>query len=408
MTESNSLTLLIDAQALQGADPERGIPRWLSEFASALKQRGVNCVGLTNPSLRTIHPQFVKCFQQVSENQRGIVRQLVDNRRTVYVVGSPLEPVRPVRALLPDHILDAGIPIATVMHDLALYRYPHFYQVHVGDEKTYAARRTLFRWTDKFLSISQSTARDVVELWKVPSDRVVVVGSGVSDFFQPDDNPISIPAARFVLTVGRRDPRKQTDFLIKMFAGLPANLKSHLKLVIVCRLDDEISDVWRSLALEVGLGDDQLVLTGLINDTDLRDLYRKCDVFVEPSLFEGFGLPLAEAAACGAVAICSRSSSLPEIIDTTENLFDPTDLKAATALLERALTDSALRARLKKASLLSPRAHRWDAVGARAHTLLDVMARKVNIPQVFASDYLDRGLPRGALGRTIPLACIDD
>jgi glycosyltransferase involved in cell wall biosynthesis len=193
-----------------------------------------------------------------------------------------------------------------------------------------------------------------------------------------------------------------------MFAGLPAGLRSELKLVVVCRLDDEIAQTWRSLAHELGLHGDQLVLTGLIDDARLRDLYRQCEVFVEPSQFEGFGLPLAEAAACGAVAICSNTSSLPEVIPTSENLFDPTDLRAATALLEDALTKSQLRTRLREAAHQSQQTHRWDAVADRALTILAAMAREVEVPQASLADYLRRGFPVGAIGRTIPQACIDD
>lgn len=408
MNESKDLTLLVDAQALQGSDPERGIPRWLAEFAKALKQRKVNCIGLTNPLLRDIHSQFEECFNHVTENRRGNVRELVADRRVVYLVGSALEPVRPVRSLLPDHILDAGIHIATVVYDLALYRFPEFYQTRPGDTKTYLARKLLFRSTDRFLAISESTAHDVVEFWGVLPQRVTVVGSGVSDVFRSTDTPTIAPSTRFVLAVGRRDPRKQTAFLIKMFARLPSSLRERLKLVVVCRLDDEIARVWRALASKEGLQDDQLVLTGLVDDAHLRDLYRTCEVFVEPSLFEGFGLPLAEAAACGAVTICSKTSSMPEIVQTSENLFDPTDLAEATALLEAALTDLGLRTRLREAARLSKDTHQWDVVAAKALTVFGEMAREVTVPRATVADYLRRGFPLGAIGRTIPLACIDD
>lgn len=408
MTSPLATTFLVDAQALQGNDPERGIPRWLGEFSRALRGRDVKCVGLTNPDLRDLPVQFHDCFDEVIENRRPLVRNATAGNRVVYVVGSPFEPIRPIRNFIPDHILEAGMPIATVMYDLALYRYPEFYQIRPGDAETYAARRRLFQWSDLFLAISDATARDLVEIWQVPSDRISVIGTGISAAFVPSDERSPDAPNPFVLCVGRRDPRKQTAFLIKMFAQLPLELRARLKLVIVCRLDSETEEQWRFIGRDVGLDDDQLVLTGMISDLELRDLYQNCEVFVEPSLYEGFGLPLAEAAACGAVTICSNSSSLPEVLGTTENLFDPFDLASSAALLERSLTDHVFRSRMKEAALQSVRFHQWTTVATRAHALLGRLATEVSIPYASMSDYLARGFPRVAIGRSIPLTCLDN
>lgn len=408
MDEQSPVGVLLDVQALQGEDPERGIPRWLADFSRSLRHQGHYCVGLTNPLLRDIHSQFKDCFDALIQNRRSSIRRAITGRRVVYVVGSPFEPVRPIRSLIPDHILDSQIPIATLMYDLALYRFPEYYQIRAGDHQTYAARKTAFQRSDHFLCISQSTANDVKQLWDVPPERISVVGSGISDYFRPPDEPEESTIGPFVMTVGRGDPRKQTSFLIEMFGGLPSVVFSDFKLVVVCRLDSRIEAAWRHLAMQVGLGEDQLVLTGVVEDSKLRHLYRTCEVFVEPSLFEGFGMPLAEAVACGAVAISSNSSSLPEILQCPESLFDPRDLGEATRLLERALCDSAFRSHLRQCGRRAREIHQWDYVASKAIATLEVLAREVTIPGASVDDYVNRGFPRAALGRTIPLACFDD
>ncbi len=404
-------TLLVDAQCLQGKDPERGIPRWVSNFVGSLQSYGVECVGLTNPELQDLPSRFHSCFDLVTPNTRSAVREAVIGRYVAYLVASPLEPVRPIRALLPDHILQSGIPVVPIIHDLALYLFPDFYQTRIGDVEIYQARQLLFSASDMFWAISENSRRDVVRLWGVPEHKVHVVGTGVNDFFiwnERDERRLDPHERRFVFTVGRSDPRKQTTFTIDAYAQLTEEERSEIDLVITCRLDEETERLWRDRARAAGIPDSNLILTGLVDDIELRRLYRSCDVFIEPSLYEGFGLPAGEAASSGAVVITSNNSSLPEILNFPEATFDPHDLGDAVRLLRLALFDESFRARSRVAGSQVPIIHKWDRVGQRAQSLLAGIARRVNVPHADRQDYMNRGFPNGAIGRTIPLACLDD
>lgn len=111
------------------------------------------------------------------------------------------------------------------------------------------------------------------------------------------------------------------------------------QLAIVCSFNDEDKAKLRTLAAEHGLPSDALVLTGFVTDEDLLTLYNLCKLFVFPSWHEGFGLPILEAMRCGAPALGSNRSSIPEVLGWEEALFDPMDDLSIRDAMLRALTD---------------------------------------------------------------------
>ena len=118
----------------------------------------------------------------------------------------------------------------------------------------------------------------------------------------------------------------------------------------------------------------QVRFPGFVPDDDLVRLYQAAELFVFPALYEGFGLPIAEAMACGAPVIAARSSSLTELVRDEEALFDPLETASIRAALERALTDDALRQTLRSRKL--DEAHTWRGVAARtAEVYEELVAR---------------------------------
>ncbi|MBM4074531.1 MAG: glycosyltransferase family 4 protein, partial [Planctomycetes bacterium] len=251
-------------QCLQGADPERGIPRWAFGFLSELDRRGVNIVGLENPELQPVHEQFRTPFTTIAPNTRAELRRLSSDHDVVYLCLSPMEPVRPIRSLLPGHVIDAAIPLVSILYDFALYLMPEAYQTRPGDTRTYADRQRVFSKSDLFLCISKSTMRDAETLWSIPSSRLVWAGTGLND----EISKTSVKGADlrefgiegdFVLVVGRADPRKQTAQAIRAFSQLEPELRSRHQLVIACQISDDIRRKWTTLAASCGLDEGQLV-----------------------------------------------------------------------------------------------------------------------------------------------------
>lgn len=392
-------TLLVDVQCLQGDDPERGIPRWTVEFVRALRRRGLHVVGLTNDRLNPVHPIFIDAFDNVVQNSRADLRAITSGVEVVYLCPSMFEPVRPIRSLLPSHVVESGIAITTIAHDLTNYLFPAYYQVRRGDDRLFEARRRLFACADLHFAISRSTARDLVKTWSVPERRVINVGSGISGFFAPQiphdgflqGLGISMP---FVLCVGRADPRKRTMAAIESFARLPNDLRDRLQLVIACKVGQSTQAEWRHHAQTLGVSDASFVITGLVTDEELRFLYSACSLFVEPSEYEGFGFPASEAAACGAPVIVARNSSLVEILECDEATFETHSTQALATHIERGLTDDEFRSRLLAAGASVRRRHDWDLVAERAIDPIKRLARRVTIPR------RECDVPESALGRT--------
>ena len=146
----------------------------------------------------------------------------------------------------------------------------------------------------------------------------------------------------FLLYTGLADPRKNLERLIAAFALLPEELRTTYQLAIVGKVHEEDRERLLSLGQKHGLDNADVVCVGYVPDDDMRLLYNACALFVLPSLHEGFGLPLLEAMACGAPVIGSNCTSIPEIINREDALFDP----AATAGHRQAYGGSAIESRI--------------------------------------------------------------
>jgi glycosyltransferase involved in cell wall biosynthesis/ubiquinone/menaquinone biosynthesis C-methylase UbiE len=225
---------------------------------------------------------------------------------------------------------------------------------------------------DFIFAISESTRQDVIKYLEISADRVINVSGGVSDFFYP------IPASdrqmwlqklsqkfgiqkNFVLYTGGEDWRKNIEGLLKAFAKLPKNFKEQYQIVIACKVTPFFEREIASLALKLGI-ERSLVLTNYVTDEELRALYSTCSLFVFPSFYEGFGLPLLEAISCGAPAIASNSSSLPEILGSVEQLFDPHSVEDLCQLMTEILSDTTLRQKLTEKALQQAKKFTWESV----------------------------------------------
>jgi len=251
-----------------------------------------------------------------------------------------------------------------------------------------------------------------MRLWDIELERTCVIGAGVDPFFTPSDTtPMSLRnigvTKDFVFCVGRADARKQTAFAIEMFAALPVRTRETMQLVISCRVDDNQKLLWYKLGAHLGLSENQLIITGLVTDDLLRALYSKSSVFVEPSLYEGFGFPIAEAASCGTVVISSNTSSMIEILEWSESTFDPKDLVAASLLLDMAINDDSYRVRNLEAGNKVRDRHSWNNVATRTISAIDKLARRIQVPELRLKEIDPREFPSKAIGRTFPITDFD-
>jgi glycosyltransferase involved in cell wall biosynthesis len=166
----------------------------------------------------------------------------------------------------------------------------------------------------------------------------------------------------FVLYTGGIEPRKNIDRLLRAYAGLPAEIQLRHQLLVVCRVEPVDRVRLEGELRELGIAD-RVHFPGFVPDEQLVRLYQAAGLVVFPSLYEGFGLPVAEALACGAAVIASETPALVELVDDPSARFDPHDTRAISSTMERFLENEQSLERLRAKGLDSR--FSWPAVAER-------------------------------------------
>ena len=246
--------------------------------------------------------------------------------------------------------------IPLINHDLYLKNNPDF-------KKFYKSRLAQLNQLDGLLAISQSSAQEAIKYLKINPNKVFNISSACDqNIFNKEgglNSSINIKnLSPFILYSGAIDPRKNVKSLIEAFSKLPIELQDY-KLVLVGKLlpvEEDIVDNWISL---FKIDPSKVIRTGYLPDADLAELYRKCELFVFPSLHEGFGLPVLEAMACGAPVIGSNCTSIPEVIGLETAMFDPRNVVEIKNLMVKSLTSQTFIDVLKKNSLAQSSKFSW-------------------------------------------------
>lgn len=371
---------VVDLQATQNhAHGERGVARTVREHARSLVQHGCVAALALNPNLPFPHrlDGDLLTSPHLRWNTLSQLRQVAQaaDRPLAYYLASPFEVSAHAEGDVPPHVLRGSVPLVVTLYDLIPLVFAERYLREHAVARRYRARAELLHQADLVLSISAHSARDAAERLGMDEHRIKVIGAGVSPFFRPA-SPGEVPelllrhhfpsvTRAFVLTVTGGDERKNTERLLEAWAALPGPVRAEHQLVLAGNLDPPILSAWEAHARAVGIEPDEAIFTGWTPDEVLRALYQRATLFVFPSLYEGFGLPAAEAMACGCPTITSSTSSLPEVMAWPPSTFDPSDVDGMAAAVERGLTDEPFRAELRSRARERARALTWEAVGDR-------------------------------------------
>lgn len=221
--------------------------------------------------------------------------------------------------------------------------------------------------SDKIITISENTKKDLIEIFNLPAKKIEVIYCGVSPNFAPIEDKkiirdiltrynISQPYVLCVATsLGKN---KNLETLIRSFKVLKDKHRVNHRLVIVGRKSEEYEILLR-LASELGI-DDRVVFTGEVLEDELICIYNGADVFVFPSLYEGFGLPPLEAMACGLPVVVANTSSLPEVVKDAGILVEPCDVEQIAESIYKIISDSEFKNNLIKKSLERAKAFSWE------------------------------------------------
>jgi glycosyltransferase involved in cell wall biosynthesis len=252
---------------------------------------------------------------------------------------------------------------------------------------------------DAIITVSQQSKADIVRYLHVKSEDVAVIPEAANSAYREMSQAEIAPAlARhnidfpYILYVGSVEARKNLPRLLEAYAGL-RNWLRQWKLVIVGARKWKFSPVFETVQ-RLGL-EPYVHFTGYVEEADLPALYNGAALFAFPSLYEGFGLPVLEAMACGTPVVTSSSSSLPEVAGDAALLVDPYDIAALADAMRRVLEDSALAAALRVKGLERARQFTWERT---ARETIAVYERVLGRPVAAAS------APQAAITATPPKA----
>ncbi|MDD4351824.1 MAG: glycosyltransferase [Candidatus Gracilibacteria bacterium] len=268
-----------------------------------------------------------------------------------------------------------SVKTVLVVHDTVAFLFPKNHQT----KATQIERRIgklAFKHADQIIAVSENTKRDLQKLFALPEDKITVIGEAARDSFRliesKDElkrvcNKYEIPN-KFILFVGTLEPRKNLVRLIKSYALLKEGLRNTYKLVIAGRKGWYYKETFEAIR-ECKLEED-VIFVGYVPDEDLPYILNAATLFVLPSLYEGFGLPLLEAFACGTPVVTSATGALKEVADDACLSFDPYDELQMADVIGQALEDKKLRNDLRAKGFQRLQAYSWEDVAQKILALL--------------------------------------
>ncbi|MBI2448227.1 glycosyltransferase family 4 protein [Candidatus Microgenomates bacterium] len=217
------------------------------------------------------------------------------------------------------------------------------------------APKMVFAKATKIVTISMNTSRDLVRQFKVPTKKIKLIPMGVSDNFRVLDKKKTKDFIKekfnvtksYILYVGRNEPHKNIKALVLAYYYLPDDLKDRYQLIIAGKEDIRYGEPIRDTIKRYGL-EKLVTFTGYVDESDLPFIYNGASVFVFPSFYEGFGLPILEAMACGVPVVASNYSSLPEVGGEAALYADPYDVKKISKNIESILSSQILKEEMIK------------------------------------------------------------
>jgi glycosyltransferase involved in cell wall biosynthesis len=257
-------------------------------------------------------------------------------------------------------------PIVVSVHDISFLEHPEYFPWFRALQLRLTVRRTIQK-AARVITPSEFSRKRLLEAYHPDPKKVAVVPIAMSRAFRPvaREGAARYVAEKFniqwpfVLTVGDLQPRKNQIGLIRAFQALVLeNPQLPHRLVIVGKktwFADRIADAAKDSRVA-----DRIVFTGFVDDADLLQFYNACDMMVFPSFYEGFGLPILEAMACGRAVACSNTAAMPEVANAAAILFDPEKPAEITRAMRDVLLNAELRTRMERLSLHRASLFTWE------------------------------------------------
>lgn len=269
--------------------------------------------------------------------------------------------------------LNCPSPIVVSVHDVSFLEHPEYFRPARVWQLKVTVRRTVRR-AERILTPSEFSARQIQKVYGVDPEKITVVPNAVGAIFRPMAREVALSHVRarfripgpYILMVGDLQPRKNQIGLIAAFEQLLRERPELPHHLVLTGQDSWFAERIHEAAKRSPVSA-RIHFTGFVKDEELVHLYGGCDVFAFPSFYEGFGLPIIEAMACGRAVACSNQTATVEVADGAGITFDPGSIAAMTRALRDLLVDAELRGRMERLGI--QRAHGFQWKDAAAKTL---------------------------------------
>ena len=256
-------------------------------------------------------------------------------------------------------------PVVVTVHDVSFIEHPEYFTAMRRAQLKFTVARTV-KLAARIITVSEFSRDAILRAYPVSADKVRVVPNAASSDFRVISRGRATRAVRerfgveapFIFSVGDLQPRKNHIGLIAAFSSLIAShpeLNHHL---VITGQNTWFTPKVHAAAHASGLAS-RIHFTGFVTDPDLVQLYNASDCFVFPSFYEGFGLPILEAMACGRAVACSNTSAMPEVAEGAGLLFDPRNPASITRAMADILLDTELRERMESRGLQRAAHFNW-------------------------------------------------
>ena len=270
-------------------------------------------------------------------------------------------------------------PAVVTIHDMTPFVIPRsFNSMHAFYQRAYF--RFAAKHAVKIITVSENSKKDICRLLSVDEKKVIVapLAADLTGMSAASD-PASIDLesrfgikGSFILYVGAIHPRKNVRRILEAFAVLKKDRKIPHQLVIVGELRWMATNLFGTSTFDALK--DQIVFTGRVSDTELVTLYKKCNVFVWPSIYEGFGLPVLEAMSLGAPVVTSNCSSLPEVTGDAAILVDPYSVEEISQAIWKVIDNAQFADELRKKGFKRAAKFSWKITAQKVLEVLESVA----------------------------------
>jgi alpha-1,3-rhamnosyl/mannosyltransferase len=248
-------------------------------------------------------------------------------------------------------------PTVVTLFDLSFVRHPEW---HPADRVKHFEKYCLKKLSkvEAIITISEFSKKEIINLLGLSPAKIYVTYLGVDQKFMPGEKGMEGLPKEYVLFLGNLEPRKNLETLLRAYQSLPGNLRERYPMVIAGASGWHTQELKKALHLIQDR--EKPILTGYVPQQLLPDLYRGASLFVYPSFYEGFGLPVLEAMACGIPVVASNTSSLPEVVGETGILINPYDADELRDAIGKVLEDPGQRKEMSERGLERAKLFSWD------------------------------------------------